>query len=229
LPDKLTGMTAAQAITAALLARERSGEAQRVRISMLDVVIAFLWSSDMASQTFVGDEIPQAEAASFIDLIYDTADGYLSVAVQTDREWAALTRALDRPEWLTEERFATPALRQQHIDARLELVQDVLRTRSSAYWLERLENEEVPCAPVLTRSEMVRHPQVVANGILFESDHARAGRLRQARPAARFSAADFSPRRGAPRLGEHTSAVLMELGYSETEIAALEAAGVIRT
>src|ERR1700742_5039281 len=87
VPDKLTGVVAAQAITAALLARERTGEGQHVRLSMLDAVVAFLWSSDMGSQTFVGDEFPQQEAASFIDLIYQTADGYISAAVQTNREW----------------------------------------------------------------------------------------------------------------------------------------------
>jgi crotonobetainyl-CoA:carnitine CoA-transferase CaiB-like acyl-CoA transferase len=227
LPDKLTGITAAQAITAALLARERSGEGQHVRVSMLDAVIAFLWGSDMASQTFVGDEVPQAEAASFIDLIYETTDGHLSVAVQTDREWAALSRALERPEWLADHRFRTPALRQENIDARLALVQEVLRTRSSAHWLERLEAEEVPCAPVLTRAEVVLHPQVLANETLFEVDHPHAGRLRHARPAARFSRSASSLRGGAPRLGEHTTMVLAELGYSESELAELIAAGVI--
>ena len=107
IPDKVTGITAAQAITAALLARERSGEGQHVRLSMLESVVAFLWHSDMGSQTFVGDELPQAEAQSFIDLIYETTDGYISVAVQNDRQWQGLAAALQRPEWLEDERFAT--------------------------------------------------------------------------------------------------------------------------
>jgi crotonobetainyl-CoA:carnitine CoA-transferase CaiB-like acyl-CoA transferase len=227
LPDKLTAVTAAQAITAALAARERTGEGQHVRLSMLDAVIAFLWGSDMASQTFVGGELPQAEAASFIDLIYETSDGYLSVAVQTDREWAALTRALERPEWLADERFRTPALRQDNIDARLALTQEVLRTRRSAEWLERLEAEGVPCAPVLTRSEVIRHPQILENETVCEIDHPRAGRLRQARPAARFSRTPCSIRSGAPRLGEHTASVLAEFGFSAAEIAELRASGAI--
>jgi crotonobetainyl-CoA:carnitine CoA-transferase CaiB-like acyl-CoA transferase len=66
-------------------------------------VVAFLWHSDMGSQTFVGDELPQQEAQSFIDLIYETADGYITVAVQTDRQWQALTRALQRPAWLDDD------------------------------------------------------------------------------------------------------------------------------
>jgi crotonobetainyl-CoA:carnitine CoA-transferase CaiB-like acyl-CoA transferase len=194
---------------------------------MLDSLLVFLWSSDMASQTFVGHEMPQAEAASFIDLIYETRDGHISVAVQTDREWQALTRALDRPQWLADERFRTPALRQRNIDARLELTQEVLRGRSSAEWLARLEAEDVPCAPVLTRAQVIRHPQIVDNESICEVDHPRAGRLRQARPAARFSRTSWTIARGAPRLGEHTASVLAELGFSAAEIADLRAAGTI--
>src|SRR5206468_3189291 len=103
LPDKLTAITASQAITAALLARERTGEGQHVRLSMLEAVVAFLWSSDMGSQTFVGDEPAHQEAASAIDLIYETADGYMTAAALTDRQWAGLARAAERPEWLEDD------------------------------------------------------------------------------------------------------------------------------
>ena len=152
VPDKLTAYNAAQAITAALLSRERTGKGQHIRLSMLDAIIAFLWASDMGSQTFVGQDIPQQEAASFIDLIYETATGPISAAVQTNREWLALTRALDKPEWLDDPRFKTPALRQRHINERLVMTQEALRTRSAEEWLDRLTREGVPCAPVLTRT-----------------------------------------------------------------------------
>jgi crotonobetainyl-CoA:carnitine CoA-transferase CaiB-like acyl-CoA transferase len=225
LPDKLTGIVAAQAIAAALLARERSGRGQHIRLSMLDALVAFLWGSDMGSQTFVGDAFPQQEAASFIDLIYETADGYISVAVQNDREWRALTEALDKPEWLDDARFKTPALRMDNIDARLRMTQAVLKTRSAAEWLTRLEEVDVPCAPVLTRTEVITHPQVLANEIVMETDHPEAGRLRQARPAARFSETPTGVTRGGPALGEHTREALAELGYSDEDIARLIESG----
>ena len=221
VPDKLTAVSAAQAITAALLARERTGQGQHVRISMLEAVIAFLFASDMGSQTFVGDAFPQQDAASFIDLIYETATDYISAAVQSNKEWVALTRALDKAEWLDDERFRTPALRQRNIDARLQMTQAVLLTGPAAFWLERLTQEGVPCAPVLTRGEMIEHPQVQATGIVVETEHGIAGRIRGARPAARFSATPASIRFGGPALGEHTASILGELGYSQTDIAAL--------
>jgi crotonobetainyl-CoA:carnitine CoA-transferase CaiB-like acyl-CoA transferase len=175
----------------------------------------------MGSQTFVGNEFPQQDAASFIDLIYETADGYISVAVQTDREWRALTEALDKPEWLDDARFKTPALRMDNLDARLQMTQEVLKTRSAEEWLARLEGADVPSAPVLTRSEVITHPQVLANEIVMETDHPEAGRLRQARPAARFSETPTGVKRGGPALGEHTREVLAELGYSDEDITQL--------
>jgi crotonobetainyl-CoA:carnitine CoA-transferase CaiB-like acyl-CoA transferase len=229
LPDKLTAITSSQAITAALLARQRTGQGQHVRLSMLEAVVFFLWPSDMTGQTFVGDEPARQEPASAIDLIYETADGFITAAVVTDRQWQGLTRALDKPEWLEDERFKTPAGRSQHIDARLQLTQDVLIGRTSAEWLERLTAADVPCGPVLTRNEMIRHPHIAALELLEEYDHPKAGRLRQARNAARFSATPAVIRRPAPTLGQHTDEILAELGYSPSEMAALIAAGALGT
>ncbi len=227
LPDKLTAVTAAQAVTAALLARARSGEGQHVRLSMLDAVVAFLWASDMGGHTFVDQPADGQRAASFIDLIYETRDGFMSVAVMSDREWRGLARAAERPEWLEDERFKTPALRDENIDERLALTQEAIRTRTTAEWMERLEAEDVPCAPVLTRSQLVEHPQVAAGDTLVEYDHPAAGRLRQAGPAASFEATPATVRRGAPLLGEHTDELLGEAGFSAEGIATLRGDGVV--
>jgi crotonobetainyl-CoA:carnitine CoA-transferase CaiB-like acyl-CoA transferase len=225
LPDKLTGFTIAQAISAALFARERSGQGQHIRLSMLDSVIAFLWSSDMGGHTFVGDEAEGETAQSFIDLIYETADGYISVAAFRRADWVKLAQACERPEWIDDPRFLTSEGLEVHKPERLELTQQALRGRSSAEWIARLDAHDVPCAPVLTRREMISHPQVVENGIIVETEHPLAGRLRQSRTPARFSGTPAEHRRGGPSLGGDTREVLAEAGYSATEIDALIAAG----
>lgn len=227
LPDKLTAITASQAITAALLARAKTGQGQHIRLSMLDTVTAFLWSSDMGAQTYVGKTVSQQRAASFIDLIYETSDGYMSVAVMTNAQWEALTRAVERPEWLDDPRFATPELRDLNINERLSLIQSVLIERSTDEWMVRLEAEGVPCVPVLTRQQMITHPQIEAGGILLETDHPTAGRLRQTRNAARFSETTPEHRRGAPLLGEHTAEILRESGVTTEEEQQLRADGII--
>src|SRR4029079_14831771 len=209
---------------AALVGRLKSGKGQHVRLSMLDAVLAFLWASDMGAQTYVGEKVTQRAAASFIDLIYETKNGFMTAAVMTNKEWTAMSRAVGHPEWLEDPRFTTPALRDTNIDARLQMIQDVLKTRTTEEWLERLGAEQVACAPVLTREQVIAHPQIAASGILLESDHPTAGRLRQTRTAARF-ATPTVVRRGAPRLGEHSAEVLAELGLSADEIAGLRRQG----
>ena len=227
LPDKLTAVVASQAITAALLTRERTGKGQHVRLSMLDAVLNFLWASDMGGQTYVDDPVSNQAAASFIDLIYETKDGFMTVSTMGNKEWLALSRAFKRPDLLEDSRFKTPQLRDQNVNERLALVQAELKTKTTAKWLEIFEKEEVPAAPALTRQEMIEHPQVTASEILVEYDHPVAGRLRQTRTAARFEGTPPGPPHGAPRLGEHNTQILMELGLSEDEIIELSECGAI--
>ncbi len=194
---------------------------------MLDSIVAFLWSSDMGGQTFVGETVAPQRAASFIDLIYETEDGHMSVAVMTDAQWAGLTRALEHPDWLTDPRFATPELRDLNINDRLALIQAELTGRKTAEWVRRFDAEGVPCAPVLTRNEMIHHPQIEAAGIIQENTHPEAGPLRQARDAARFEGTPAEYRRGAPGLGENGEEILREAGLPAAEIEELLAAGIV--
>lgn len=223
LPDKLTAIQASQAITAALFARARSGVGQLIELSMLDTIVAFLWSSDMGAHTFVGAEAESETAQSFIDLIYQTTDGYISVAVMQDKHWQAMANALGQEEWLEDVRFKTPELREINKDARTSLTQQALKEYSTAAALQCLEAADVPCAPVLTRGEMLTHAQVQANQVMLHTQHPQAGELRQARLAPQFSsmtAHDYIPC-PAPRYGEHSRQILKEFGYDDARIHAL--------
>ncbi len=227
VPDKLTGMTMAQAISSALLSRERTGEGQHVRVSMLDAVISFLWASDMGGQTFVGKEVSVQRAATFIDLIYETKSGYISVSAMTNKQWQALSDAVGHPEWKEDERFKTPALRDRNANERLQMTQDALMEKTAEEWLEILDNAGVPSAPVLKRKEVIHHPQVLASDLIVEYDHPTAGKIRQTRPAARFSKTTPEIRAGAPGYGEHNEELFEELGLSAEEQAKLRDQGVI--
>jgi crotonobetainyl-CoA:carnitine CoA-transferase CaiB-like acyl-CoA transferase len=214
VPDKLTAMTAAQAITAALLARERGGGGQHVRLSMLDAAVSFLWPEGMAAQTFLSDRRRLKRPSLSQDLVFET-------------EWRGLAKAADRPEWLSDERFRTAASRVAHVEARLALMAEALRERSTSEWLERLDAEQVPCAPVLRREELPDHPQIRANELLVEGEHPLAGRMRQPRPAARFDRTPASIQRPAPALGQHTDEILAEAGFNSYEIRNLRNTGIV--
>lgn len=181
----------------------------------------------MGGHTFIGDEMENETAQSFIDLIYETADGYISVATMQDKEWQGLAKALDRPDLIDDQRFNTPELREINKDERLNLMQELLRSYKSKDVLARLEAEDVPCAPVLTRRDMLKHPQVIANDVVVETHHPQAGALRQARQPAQFSRTPTKIRRGGPRHGGDTHEVLTEAGFSNDEITDLEKAGVV--
>ena len=221
LPDKLTAVVASQAITAGLLARERTGKGQHIRLSMLESVLSFVWASDMGAYTFADKPVPLENGGSFIDLIYQTTDGYATVATNSNAEWQELCKALGHPEWIEDERFATAVGRAAYINERLELIQSELIKMSTAECLALMERFDVPAAPILKRFEVIEHPQVQAAGIIIETEHAVAGRLRQARVPARFTATVPDAPRGAPRLGEHNVEILAELGYDEAAIADL--------
>ncbi|MFK7943647.1 MAG: CaiB/BaiF CoA transferase family protein [Paracoccaceae bacterium] len=225
LPDKLTGFTVAQAVTAALFARERGRGGQHIRLSMLDTVVHFLWASDMGGHTFVGDEMQTETAQSFIDLIYETEDGYISVAAFRRVDWEKLADACEKPEWKEDPRFLTSAGLEEHKPARLEMTQEALRTRTTADWIERMDQFDVPAAPVLTRADMIRHPQIAANALIVETEHPQAGLIRQTRTPAQFQGTPAEHRFGGAVLGQHTEEVLAEAGMPASEIDALLGTG----
>jgi crotonobetainyl-CoA:carnitine CoA-transferase CaiB-like acyl-CoA transferase len=227
VPDKVTALTAAQAMTAALLARERTGKGQHVRLAMLDAVISFIWPESMAAHTFLGPQKAITRPPNTRDLVFQTSDGFITCGAVSDSEWHGLCRALERPDWLKDERFKTPAGRVNYADARLELTAEVLQTKTSKEWLALLDANQVPCAPVLSREDLLTDPQVAANQLIVESAHPTAGAMRQPRPAARFEETPAELHIFAPVLGQHTDEVLREAGLADEHIATLHAANVI--
>lgn len=213
IPDKTTALAAAQAITAALFARERGAGGQHVKLAMLDAMVAYLWPEGMSGFTFVGTEVKAARAQLAQDLIFQTLDGYITAGAVSDAEWQGMCRALEQPEWLEDARFRTANDRIINVRERLAMTGEVLAARSSAEWLDRLDAEGVPCGPVLQRHEVFVQEQIRINGTVSEYDHPVAGRIRQPRPAAQFDKTPASMTRHAPTLGEHTAQLLEELGF----------------
>ena len=227
VPDKVTALTAAQSITAALLARERTGQGQHIRLSMIDAVLAFAWPEGMAYETFVSPDRPRIPPVARRDLVYETRDGYVVVSTVAHREFQGFCRAAKRTEWLEDPRFATTAGLVSHAAERLELMAEVITQETTAHWLEVLDAEDVPCAPVLTRENVHLDPQIIANGILVEDEHPVGGLMRQPRPAEQMDGTPSAIRNPAPMLGQDTEEVLTELGFSEEERKGLQAAGAL--
>jgi crotonobetainyl-CoA:carnitine CoA-transferase CaiB-like acyl-CoA transferase len=222
IADNTTALTAAQAITAALFARERSGQGQHVRIAMLDAMIAYLWPEAMPSLTFVGEERDPSEGEIGPDLVFATQDRYITAAALSDDEWAGMCRALNRQDLIADPRFKTTGARARNAVERREIMAAELEKWLAHEILPRLLDNDVPAAPILSRFEMLQDSQVRANHILEEYQSPAFGRVRQPRPAAQFDRTPARIRELAPLLGADNAAILSELGYSGDAITRLE-------
>ena len=227
IPDKTTAMTAAQAITAALLARERTGKGQHIKLAMIDAMISLTWAEGMAGYTVIGyeDKVPPQLAP---DLIYQTTDGYITAGAVSDAEWEGMCKALDREEWLQDDRFNTPAGRVRNNTARLRMTAEVIATKPTEHWLKVLDENHVPSAPVLSRKEVLSHEQILANNLIEEMDQPGLGKVRQARPAAQFSDTPARIQGVAPKLGEQSREILNQFGISDDDIDELFEKDVVR-
>jgi crotonobetainyl-CoA:carnitine CoA-transferase CaiB-like acyl-CoA transferase len=225
--DKTTAIFAAQAVTAALFARERTGEGQHIRLAMLDTMIAYLWPEAMTQYTVVGREAATADPTARPDLIFETADGYITVGTISDSEWQGFCAASGRLGLAEDQRFNTPGGRAVNATERILLMAEIMKERPTAEWLQRLDANDVPSAPVLRRNEVIANEQVLARELIVELDHPDIGRVRQPVPAARFDRTPARIQGPAPRIGEHSAAILAELGLEAAEIERLATEEVV--
>ena len=221
IADKVTSLTAAQAISSALFAREKHGISQHIELSMLDSMISFFWPEGMAGIVFAENEVDMRKLQGSQDLIYKAKDRHITAGAVSDAEWKGMCRALNREDLIEDERFATPAGRVSNSQERKEITGQEISKWNSQEILSRLQAEGVPSAPLLDRMELLGNEQILANESILRLNYERYGEVRQARPAARFEKTPSEINCPAPLLGEHGREILMEIGYSEEKISKL--------
>lgn len=194
--DKTTGYATAQAITAALYRRSATGAGVVLHVSMLDAAIELLWPDGMMNHTCL-DDVDVSPPISRSFRVTPTLDGHLALVTVTTRQWNGLLRAILGREATD---VGGIAERLRGGAAVMREARQAMAAMTTAEALEKLEAADVPCAPVLSRSDLTNHPQIQASGSTTVIDHQILGRIRQAMPAAQFDGrrAGLRP---APRLG----------------------------
>ena len=226
--DKVTALVAAQAITAALFARERGAGGQHLELSMLDAVVSFLWADAAGNELLLASDRsrPSSFVANFKPFRF--VDGWGIATPTSDADFAGMCRALG-VDGYDDPRVATIAQRNQHRDLTRQImarVYEAASTMTTAEAMGRMEAERVPCGVVLTPAELADDPHAQAIGLLVDDVHPVAGPIRQPRHPTRFSATPAALGGPAPMLGQHTDELLAELGLEE-HVASLRAQGAV--
>ena len=229
--DMVGGLFAAQAILAALFARERTGKGQRADVSLLDALLAFQvvpLSMYLASGEPLGRQGSAAPYAAPNEA-FATRDGYVMVAAYTPERWARLCETLGRPELATDPRFDTNERRVRARAALREVLEPLFVARPTAEWIERLQAADILCGPLLAYPELVAAEHVAAGGMLVTSAHPSLGETRSVGSPVRLSATPARSRRPPPHLpGESSEDVLRDFGFGGEEIEELVAAGAVQ-
>ena len=225
--DKITALTTAQAVTAALYERKSTGRGQHVEVSMLEASLYFIWPDRMSRQTFVDEpELPGGEMTDMFRVL-PTADGYITFICVKLGEFRAMCRALNRHDLADDPRCAdTPSLYANMSDLFSEVVMEISRWKTDDL-IERMNEEDVPYGIVQDGNDILADPQVHAQGILQTIEHELAGTMRMVGRSARFSNHEIGVRTPPPSLGEHGDRVLAQAGYVASEIAMFRSKGVI--
>jgi crotonobetainyl-CoA:carnitine CoA-transferase CaiB-like acyl-CoA transferase len=230
IADIASGMFAAQGVTLALLARERSGRGQLVDVAMLDSVAALL--TYQAGICFATGRPPRSLGNRHPSIApyetFEAADGEFALAVGNDTLWRRFCTVAGLEALATDSRFATNAARVEAYEELRPLLAARLRTRGRQAWLDAFHAAGVPCGAVRNVAEVIGDPQILARDMVAELEHPVAGAIRTLGVSIKLSETPGAVRTPPPRLGEHTAAVLDELaGVGETDLARLREQGVI--
>ena len=215
IADKVTSLTAAQAVSSALYAREKNSEGQHIKLSMLDSVVAFFWPEGMTGLVFKDNEFDVRKLQGSQDLIYKAKDRYITAGAVSDAEWQGMCNALNMEDLIEDDRFATSAARVINSEERKKITGEEIKKWDSEEILDRFQTEGVPSAPLLDRMELMDHEQIIANQTILRDKYDGFGEVRQARPAALFEGTPSKIKRPAPKLGEHSKEILDRLGITE--------------
>ena len=227
--DIVAGMFSAYGVAVALLARERTGRGQLVDVGMLDAAAALL--TYQAGIHFTTGEAPGRLGNRHPSITpYETleaADGELVVAVGNDQLWRTFCGVIGTEELTDDPRFRTNKDRVAARDALRPLLVERMRTRPAEEWLEQLRAAGIPCGAVRDLAQVFTDPQLIERAMVVALDHPVAGAIRQLGVPIKMSGTPGAVRTPPPALGQHTAAVLGELGYGDEEIAGLRADGAI--
>jgi len=229
LTDILTGLYAGNAILAALLHRDKTGQGQHIDLALLDVQVACL--ANQAMNYLVSGQAPRRMGNGHPNIVpyqdFPTADGDMILAIGNDSQFARFCEVAGHAEWARDERFASNAGRVRHRTELLPLLRQATVMRTTAQWISALEAAGVPCGPINDLAGVFADPQVRHRGLQVELPHAAGGHAPQVANPIRYSATPIDYRSAPPRLGQDTETILRELGRDDTEIARLRAAGVV--
>ncbi len=225
--DKVSSYTLCQAITAALLARERGAGGQHLHVPMLDATVAFFWPDGMMHKTMLGEGVELPLQLSDIYRVYPTLDGYVVAFAQSPSELEGLARALDREDWLDEPGFTSVVTHMADMDGFLSRIETAMSGFSTEEAVARLSEHDVPVAPVLDHDQMLEDVQIQHNETIHHREHPIYGTYQQPRHPIQFSVTPTDPVGHPPLKGEHTEEVLEEIGYGVEARKALRAKGVI--
>ncbi len=226
--DKATSLSLAQAITAALFARERGAPGQHVRISMLDAGLMFFWPDGMLRHTLVGDDVENYLVPGERYQLAPTADGQLVIWAGTADQIRGSLRAVGAVELADSPSQRGPAaIEEENQLARAQALSEGLVRMTTADAYRRMVEFEVPAAPILTHAEVLVDPQIKHNGLVVEAEHPVYGRYRRVRQAARFSETVPEPTPPAALYAQHTDEILDEMGCDEERRKRLRALGAL--